>query len=252
MPRIFLINVGANSAHRSRARSPLFADGSFVFVPFPHDGDDDGAWPFPANAWPFTYNLRWHQTHVDPDWPELTYGDYVVNPRAAALKTVEPNDILLFWSLLWDNTGDCWFDFTERQSWHLIGVLRIDEILLPGQRPNDAKRANRQRAALNAHFGGTSKPLANGNVVFIGNTYHSSLFDFAVPLVTKLNRSSLLYRSVRTASGHALPLTGKHWSSYTRSCRPICDLSEVDGRRRAGILSDAIGSRNDIDILAGL
>jgi len=252
MPRIFLINVGANSAHRSKARCPIFDDGSFVFVPFPYDGDDDGMRPYPTNAWPFTYNLRWHQTHVDPDWPQLTYGDYFLNPRAAALKTVLPSDILLFWSLLWENTGDNWFHFTKRQSWHLIGALRIDEALWPGHRPSDAKVQNRLRASYNAHFNGDDSPLNDGNVVFVGTPEHSALFDFAVPLVTQLDRSSLLYRTFRTASGEPLPLNGKHWSSYTRSCRVICDLGDTDGHRRAKILRDAIATRNDIDILADL
>lgn len=252
MPRIFLINVGANSAHRSRARCPLFSDGSFVFVPFPCDDGYEGTWPYPANAWPFTNNLRWHQTHVDSDWPQLTYGDYFLNPRAATLRTAEPNDILLFWSLLWDNTGDCWFDFTQRQSWHLIGALRIDEALWPGQRPSDARSPNRQRAAYNAHFNGNNAPLETGNVVFIGDIDHSAFFDFAVSLVTQLDRSSLLYQTFRTASGNPLPLNGTHWSSYTRSCRAICDITDRDGRSRARILRDAIGARNNIDILAGL
>lgn len=133
MTRIFLINVGANLSHQGRARCPLFPDGTFVYVPFPLDGDEGGRWPYPTNAWPFTYNLRWHQTHVDPDWPYLTYGDYFSNPRAAALHTLVPHDILLFWALLWDNDGDNWFDFSKRRSWHLIGSLRIEEALWPGQ-----------------------------------------------------------------------------------------------------------------------
>lgn len=125
MTQIFLINVGANSAHRSKARCPLFPDGSFIYVPFPLEDNRVENWPYPAKAWPFTNNLLWHQTHVDPDWPQLTYGDNCLNPRASALKSAAPNDILLFWSLLWDNTGDSWFDFTERQSWHLIGASAL-------------------------------------------------------------------------------------------------------------------------------
>lgn len=253
MSRIFLINVGANSAHQSKARCPIFSDGSFVFVPFPYNhNDEDGKWPYPANAWPFTYNLRWQQTHVDPDWPHLTYGDYLLNSRAAALKSAKPNDILLFWSLLWENTGDSWFHFTGRRSWHLIGAIRVEEVLTTGHRPADAKPKNRQRAAYNTHFRNESSRLEPGHVVFIGNLNHSALFDYAVPLVTKLNRTSLLHRIFRTADGQPLPLQGKHWSSYTRSCRPICDLENADDQKRAIILRDAIIQRNKFDILAKL
>jgi len=154
--------------------------------------------------------------------------------------------------LLWENTGDSWFDFTNNQSWHLIGAIRIEESLWPGQRSSDATRFNRERASYNAHFNGDDKPLRPGNVVFIGNQCHSFLFDFAIPLVTSLNRGSLLYRTFRTASGACLPIGGKHWSSYTRSCRAICDLDDADGRRRAQILADAIRARNGVDLLADL
>ncbi len=249
MPRIFLINVGANSSHLNNARCPLFPDGTFVFVPFPLD-DNVGNWAFPTNAWPFTNGIGWHQTHYDPDWPNLTYGDYILNPRAASLASVQPSDILLFWALLWDNDGDNWHSFSNRQSWHLIGALRIDEYLSAGQSADDAKPNNRHRASENAHFWGDT--LNYGNMVFVGDTRRSKLFDFAIPFVTKISKSSLLYRAVRTSKGDRLPLTGKHWSGYTRSCRSICDLNESDGRRRAEILRDAVAERNDFDILADL
>lgn len=251
MTQIFLINVGANLRHQSRAKCPVFSDGSFVYVPFPLELDEEGNWPYPADAWPFTYNIRWHPTHADPDWPNLTYGDYLRNPRASALGTAEPSDILLFWALLWDNEGDSWFDFTGDMAWYLIGAIRIDEVLWEGQTADEAKARNRTRAAYNSHFYDDDEPLAEGNAVFIGERRHSALFDYAVPLVKKLNRSSLMYRTFRTAAGKPLPLD-KHWSSYTRSCRAICDLETADGLRRARILRDAIADLNDFDLLAGL
>ncbi len=249
MPNIFLINVGANSRHQKNAKSPLFADGTFVFVPHPIDADV-GNWAFPTNAWPFTNGLGWHQTHYDPDWPNLTYGDYIFNPRAANLKAVEPQDILLFWALLWDNVGDNWFAFTDHQSWHLIGALRIEEILTAGQSAQDVKTANRLRASQNAHFWGEN--LDDGHMVFLGDTQHSALFQFAVPFVTQMSKSCLLYRAVRTAQGDYLPLSGGKWSSYIRSCRTICNLDDFDGRERAEILRDAIAEENDYDLLADL
>ena len=250
MSRIFLINVGANSAHRSSARCPLFSDGSFVYVPFPHSEGVNGAFPYSTEAWPFTNGLTWYQTHADPDWDHLTYGDFGFNPRAAALDGAGVGDTLLFWALLWDNPGDNWTTFTNAQSWHLIGSLRVEEILREGDSPSDASASNCLRAEYNAHF--SSSRLEEGHVVFIGDVRHSRLFEYAVPFVTKLTRSSLLYRSFRTAAGERLPLSGKHWSGYTRSCRVICELDDADGRRRATILRDAIAERNDFDLLAKL
>lgn len=250
LAKIYLINVGANLAHRSKARSPLFLDGTFVYVPFPLAEGMTGTLPYPSAAWPFTNNLRWYQTHSDPDWANLTYGDYTKNPRASCLAGVAPSDVLLFWSLLWENHGDSWFTFTNKQSWHLIGALRVEEILRPGDSSTAASRRNRERASRNAHF--EDKRLTPGNHVFIGDRNHSQLFQFAVPLVKSLNRRSLLYRIFRTTNGARLPLAGKHWSSYLRSCRVICDLSNPDGLRRATLLTEAIKSRNDFDLLEGL
>ena len=249
MPKIFLINVGANLRHRNNARSPRFADGTFVYVPHPLN-KNAGNWAFPTSAWPFTNGLGWHQTHYDPDWPNLTYGDYVYNPRAANLATAVPNDIFLFWALLWDNVGDNWWTFTERQSWHLIGALKIDEILGAGQTAQDAKPENRLRASQNAHFWGET--LEEGHMVFLGDNRLSALFEFAVPFVTKMSKSCLLYRTVRTAKGEHLPLLGGKWSSYIRSCRAICDLDEADGAKRAELLRNAIADQNDYDLLAEL
>jgi len=250
MSRVFLINVGANSAHRSSARCPLFSDGSFVYVPFPLDGEY-GTYPYSMDAWPFTNGLSWYQTHADPDWDNLTYGDYILNPRAAVLKNAEANDTLLFWALLWDNPGDNWTTFTNRQSWHIIGSLRIEEILREGHSLDDASTRNRKRAEYNAHFDGSR--LEEGNIVFLGDLRYSRLYEHAVPLVTKkFTRSSLLYRTFRTAAGTQLPLNGKHWSGYTRSCRMICDLDNPDGYQRAAILGTAIAERNDFDLLAKL
>jgi hypothetical protein len=250
MTRIFLINVGANSSHQSKARCPLFPDGSFIYVPFPLEGNN-GTYPYPKEAWPFTNGLCWYQTHADPDWENLTYGDDVRNPRAAALKTAERGDILVFWSLLWDNPGDDWTSFTNRQSWHLIGSLRVEEILFfPGDSLSDVSSRNRERAACNVHF--RTNTLADGNIVFIGDLKHSRLFEYAVPLVRNLTRSTLLYRIFRTANGERLPLIGKHWNSYTRTCRAICDLDDHDGHRRAVILRDAIAELNDFNLLANV
>ncbi len=107
----------------------------------------------------------------------------------------------------------------------------------------------RQRASENSHF--VSKRHQPGNHVFVGDKNLSQLFEFAVPLVKTLSKQSLLYRMFRTSLENAYP-QGKHWSSYLRSCRMICDLSTPDGFRRASIIREAILARNDFDLLNGL
>lgn len=146
MSKIFLVNVGANLKDQSLARSPIFNDDRFIFVSFP-DPDTKYRKPYPPKARPFTRNVGIYNTHADPDWDNLTYGDCPANGRAAALKQAKLRDILLFWALLWRNVGTSWKDFRKEKGWYLIGALRIAEILSEGQRAKDAKSFNVKRAA---------------------------------------------------------------------------------------------------------
>src|SRR2546427_12145834 len=97
MSKIYLVNVGANVSHQHEARSPIFADETFEFVSFP---DDKNQKPYPAAVRNFVRPTI-ATTHLDPDWTNLSYGDYCHNPLAKALLVVSPDDILLFWGLRW-------------------------------------------------------------------------------------------------------------------------------------------------------
>jgi hypothetical protein len=249
MSKVYLVNVGANSAHSSTARSPLFDDGSFVFVSFPHPGMR-GVRPYPLEALPFVRGIDIHDTHGDPDWQYLTYGDGCDSPRARALKRVVEDDVLLFWGLFWRNNGDGWDAFTGERRWCMIGALRVREILEAGQRAADASPSRIKRARRNVHF--YRGELDPGNRVFIGCTRYSRLFPVAVDLEVG-KRSGLLYRTIRTASGNVLALGGKpDWNSSLRSCRPVWDLADPKSRRLAQIARDRIHQRTGYDLLSGL
>lgn len=90
--RVYLINIGANTGHAPRVRSPRFKDGSFVYVPFPEQPGPD-ARSMPPDALPFCRPDILH-AHDDPDWEHLTYGDRCTNGRAAALRNARPGDTL--------------------------------------------------------------------------------------------------------------------------------------------------------------
>src|SRR5689334_98075 len=101
MSKVYLLNIGANTGHKAKARSPVFGDGSFKFVSYPCSQDEGRT--YPAEMRPFVHGEE--STHLDPDWEALTYGDYCRNPRASALRDAKENDVLLFWALLWENAG---------------------------------------------------------------------------------------------------------------------------------------------------
>jgi hypothetical protein len=247
MSKIYLINVGANVSHKSLARSPIFNDDRFIYVPFPHVGEEETR-PYPRPARPFTRNVNIYETHSDPDWGNLTYGDYCANPRAVALRQAIPGDVLLFWALLWRNAGGDWEGFTGEKGWYLIGALRVDEILKGGQRAKDAKPFNVTRAASNAHF--YRSVLDPHNVVFIGRKRYSCLFPKAVEFLVDNSESDLLFRTVRRANGALITPNGKiHWSSCTRTCRAVWDLEIPEQKLRAVTVRNAILRKTDYDLL---
>jgi hypothetical protein len=246
MSTVYVINVGANGAHSSAARSPRFADGSFVFVPFPWNGDRIRQYPNECKPFIRTASL----THDDPDWPNLTYGDDCANSRAGNLQLVSEGDILLFWGLLWDNNQTDWSGFTGQKGWYLFGALRVCQILIGGQRWRRARPENVARARRNVHF--NDGPLPIGHRVFIGEPRYSALFSRAVDLQGD-RRDGLVYRSMRNKHGNPLVLNDRApFYSYLRTCRPMWNLRVTQDRRLACIVRNRILQTNEYDLFAGI
>lgn len=250
MSRIFLINVGANSYHRSRARSPVFEDGSFIYVPFPATKQTTKKRTYPNICVPFTRNLESDLAHVDPDWENLTYGDDCKNARAVSLKKVVEDDILLFWGMLWKNIGDNWSGFTGEHDWYLLGALRVVEIVSGGKYIQDISAKNRNRAEHNIHF--IKEPLSSDERIFIGDKAFSAKFAKAVNLEVK-DPHGLLYHTFTSASGKPLSYNSKpNWKSSLRSCRIVFDLGVKEQYQRAKNLRKAILATNGFDLLQGI
>lgn len=249
--KIYIVNVGANTAHTSKARIPLFRNGSFVFVSFP---DSEGQ-NYNQDQRSFVKNPR-TKTHADPDWASLTYGDNTEKPRARALIHVKPGDLLLFWSLLWKVSADRvdkfngWDDFTGEQSWGFIGVMRVETIVNHDINIEDLTPSLRSRAKANAHWQG--KRLADKRYIFVGDQKHSTLFGVAVDFEVD-SETGLMSRTLTSAAGKPLTRRGKPaFGSSLRACRVMFDLSQPEHRRRAAILRKAIKSKTDFDFLEGL
>jgi hypothetical protein len=248
MSKVYIVNVGANTSHRSIARSPIFINGEFKFVSFP---DQNSIRPYPSEVRPFIRDSDLHYTHLDPDWQNLTYGDNCKNLRARALFSVREKDILLFWALLWNNSGKAWDNFTGERCWCLIGALRVQEILEGGQCPENAKDYSLiERARQNAHF--YRGRLDPGHRVFIGDTNYSNFFAKAIDLEVK-SESGLIYQVACAANGTPLSLNGRpRWNSSLRACRVIWDLDDPDSRARAEIAANAIHKQTGYYLLAGI
>jgi hypothetical protein len=245
---VYLVNIGANTRHRARARSPIFQDGSWVYVSFPTPNPHPPP-VYSVDALPFLQGVSAEYTQADPCWEDLTYGDDCSNPRAAALKKVTKGDILLFWGLLWMNSGRDWSGFSGERGWYLFGAFRVEEIAVPGQSVDQVSEHNRLRAGRNAHFvKGTGLLLPNERVL-LGASQYSNRFSRAVDLEVTIP-SCLIYRAFTSSKGALLTPEGNpSWISSLRSCRRMWDLRNPVARARADILREAIFTRNGFDFL---
>ena len=249
MSSVYLINIGANTSHSARARSPIFADGSFVYVSFPTPTPQRCG--YSREALPFLRGVPPDHTHADPCWGDFTYGDDCRNPRASILRLVEKDDILLFWGLLWKNGGRDWTGFTGERGWYLLGAFRVEEIAADGQSVQEVSEQNRTRAARNPHLRGRDH-VKPGQRVFLGAPRYSRRFARAVDLGVA-DPSGLLYSAFTASDGNMLVHGGRPaWSSSLRSCRKMWNLSLPMDRARALRVRDAIVDATGFDLMEPL
>ena len=236
-------------AHAGVARSPIFDDGSFEYVSFP---DEDSSQEYSSLAQRFVKSGV-HNTHLDPDWKNLTYGDFCKNPRARTLLSAKIDDTLLFWGLLWrvpNRTSSVWE--SREKGWYLLGALRVQCILESAESLQSLPRDQQVRLLPNAHVHDGCVENRPKVRVFLGNRSHSAKFDYGVDLGIYKERS-LLRDVVLAKDGRQLQWYERpRWNSAIRSCRPILDLDDAGDTKRAKILQKSIKARNpSLDLLAG-
>lgn len=254
MAKIYLINVGANRSHADRARSPVFPDGTWIFVPFPRGKPTKTGQEFPEVTFPYMRVSGGIKCHLDPDWDRLTYGDRCGNPRAKSLLKVIEGDILLFWALLWKTDHTSVIFESDDRGWYLIGALRVERILKSGERIDTLPRDTRQRVVFNAHVVDGKVKERDGERVFVGSNdlRHSRRFETAVDLEV-YHDGGLMHRVVRTADGkHIRWKESPRWNSVTRSCRAILDLENRHDSVLASYLASRISEKNEgFDLIHG-
>ena len=253
--RIYMANVGT-STNYSGLFSPVFADGTFEFLPIP---EGYGSMDRPSQAVRYC-DLRAHNApgqdlhryvpadlweaacHDDPEFATFTYGDSGGNARSVNLTRMREGDVLLFLARL-----ESWADGkrTGEAGFYLIGGLLAD---YAGWVTPQSPQAN--RFANNAH-------AIRGDWEFwgIAGSSQSRRFERAVPIGRAICEK--VFTDAR----------GKPWTwkdgrsevttinSYTRTCRCVLDTSRPEERRRAATLRDWIEQytgASDAELLAGV
>ena len=254
MAKIYLINVGANTSHGRKARSPIFRnDDTWIYVPFPREDGKKKGETFPDSTLPFVRVGDGIKCHLDPDWDGLTYGDSCKGVRAVKLLEVQIGDILLFWGLLWGTDHGGYIFNSHDKRWYLIGALRVEYIFKNGER-TDIKTLPldiRQRASRNAHVHEGQVKQREGERIFVGSRSHSRQFEKAVDWEVYQD-GGLMQRAVRTESGKQIQWKKRpFWNSETRPCRAILDLDDQDDRTVAIDLAIRINMKNEgFDLIA--
>ena len=250
MPRrIFLANVGANASHGFCG--PIFADGTFEFLPIPEGRDYSGnhvvRYGDLAAKCDRALDLRqfiperlWDwPAHNDPEFDTFTYGDNCgTSPRASALRRLEPGDLLFFLARLerWNNGRP-----TGKHGFYLVGFLEIDEVLRHVTSQPDETALGRFGANAHVRRGLSHRGMWDGFWVF-GGSMRSRRFREAVPVTRKL--ASKIFTSAdgspwRWDAGRTdLQVIG----SYTRSCRCVIDPALRGHRPRAEALWEWVDS----------
>ena len=132
--RVFIINVGANTAHRQQ--SPLFDDGTFEFVPIPGNNDEGLTYgdlcQFNAPYTPFFNRFAnpaispLENVHNDPEFATFTYGDNLDLGSKGGLRQLQEGDFLFFLARLVPYADQ--YD-NKNGIFALIGYIEIAECL---------------------------------------------------------------------------------------------------------------------------
>ena len=236
--RVFIINVGANTA--SPLQSPVFEDGTFEFMPIPEyepldsqevlSFDDLRQFNHPdkplLDLFPRPAISLAEKVHNDPEFLTFTYGDNI--QQKGKLRDLQPGDFLFFLARLVPYNNNR-FEH-EKAYFALVGYLEIAELLKDPDSPFFTSPA----FARNAHIRRWRvNPASFDKFVVFKGSNNSRRFKYAVPFDQRF------VEDVQLLDAH-----GKPWEwgrttdlgvigSYTRTARMHIDLETTEGREQA-------------------
>lgn len=181
------LNVAANS-NTPGGRGPIYADGSFEYVPIPESDEtvieptyDDLGY---SDIRPETAHRT--VTHFDPEFPEVgfsdhyTYGDRHA-PKTTAIAELEEGDILFFYATL-DYVGDIAPDHDWiNNDWgaYIIGHFTLEYDPISKDEYDDLPVEVKSQFETNAHV---RREEFDAEYLVLGNPDDSRLYETPVPL----------------------------------------------------------------------
>ena len=264
--RGYIVNVGVNTSHD--IASPLFADGTFEFVPIPEGGSlseatHDSLTPITYSDL-YCYNTirpllslyseriqrRYAQrlAHHDPnlnnpndgDLAQFTYGDLpYANARASSLRHVRIGDMLFFIANLAEY---CMAErrFAGTRGLYLVGVIEVSAVLefIPSEGVMKGIESDRLHAPIefktNAHVNHLyALPRRYQQMPFtvFQGSMRSARFRYAVPVTEELCRDCLRDRNGEQFDFSKFRSPNACIGSYTRTARAHFDLGGAEKAR---------------------
>ncbi len=187
MARCVAVNVGANT-NQPGFRGPIYADGSFEFVPIPETEPTAVTVPTYADlpvSIEIPEELRDVPVHLDPEFAEYaagdryTYGDpYGV--KAQPLRSLERGDSVCFYATLSTHSGSHAREWIA-DDWgaYLIGRFELARDPIHGDDYASLPADVKERFATNAHV---KRETFDAAVLLEGTQSGSRLYESAVPL----------------------------------------------------------------------
>lgn len=187
MGRSVAINVGANT-NEPGFRGPIFADGSFEFVPIPETAPT--VEPVPTyGELPLSLDIpegiREQPVHFDPEFAEFgpgegyTYGD-PWGVKARPLLDLDAGDHVFFYATLSFPGGEKPTDWVL-PDWgaYLIGRFQLARDPVPGDQFEGLTEEEQHDFQNNAHC---KRDPFDAAVLLVGDPETSGLYDTAIPL----------------------------------------------------------------------
>ena len=203
--KALLLRVGIDKGCGG-ALAPIFADGSFEYIPIPERRDSSETRTYGntvgEHAQPlFTYDLPKKlenaKMHVDPEFETFTYGDPSIK-RTYLLK-LEPGDLLVFYAGLQPR------DYDGENALYIIGYFTIQKIIDLRRLSEDEREYIRKLYPNNAHV----KRQHDDAVIVIGEPTKSRRLDKAVRIsVKRPDRRGRPMHAVSEEIAHTLGISG--------------------------------------------
>lgn len=230
------INVGANSSTPG-GRGPIFADGTFRFIPITENNEHDVAEPTYHDLGlddvrpPMAHD---EPTHFDPEFPEFDYGENYTYGDRHTIKTreiadLEEGDVLFFFATL-----DYADDRPPEYDWintdwgaYIIGHFTLECDPIPKEDYHDLPVDTKERVSTNAHF---RRQEFDAEYLVLGDPEDSVLYERAIPLSGNTGTKANDFVSLHSEDSGEGPWYHRVLSFDENGTRTLLSLLERDSR----------------------